>query len=111
MATDVRLITTLNPKNLEQVLHDEIKAERDNYLPEGEKVQTYRDYVDGKMNLTLTDEQKEILTGLLGEKFCFNLALITVGQARDRLKFRGWTCEDERVQDFLSKLYTKQEIE
>lgn len=108
---DVRLITTTNPKNLEQVLHDEIATDRNSYLPEDEKVKTYREYVGGKMNLVLTQEQQDILTGLLGEKFCFNLSLVTVGSARDRLKFLRWACEDATVNEWLEQFYTTSELE
>lgn len=86
--------------------HAEMTKDRLSYLPEGESVQQYRDYCEGKHALQLTEDQKTILEGLTGNKFSDNLAAMICAQARDRLRFLRWDCKNAAVKDRLANLFT-----
>jgi hypothetical protein len=91
-------------------IHEEMKKDRLSYLPEGESVQQYRDYCEGKHALQLTEDQKIILEGLTGNKFSDNLAAMICAQARDRLRFLRWDCKHAGVKERLASLYTRSGI-
>jgi hypothetical protein len=93
-----------------QLIHQAIARDRANYLPDGEKVSLYRDYVDGKHLLQLTEHMQAVLEGLLGHKFCENLAKKVVAEGRDRLRFEGWACENAAVKKWLDDLFSTARI-
>jgi hypothetical protein len=85
---------------LDRALHD----------PDPARVRVYRDYVAGRHRILLTDQQKEILRNLLSNRFCDNVMHPIVAEARNRLSFRRWTCDDDDVRDALSELYIKAKV-
>src|SRR5688572_7777419 len=92
------------------VIHLHIKTDRECYLPAGENVQLYRDYCEGNHKVGITEEMAEILEGLTANKKCENVCHKIVAEARDRLTFLGWTCENTAVQERLADLYTAERI-
>lgn len=86
-------------------LHKRIKEDRDSYISSPEKVALYRRYADGEHDLVLTEKQKAILQGILGNLFSDNVCHQIIAESEGRLEFMRWECEDEVVSEFLGNLY------
>ncbi len=102
--------TTMLPGEFDQTIHLQIKRDRELQTDPLESVCDYRKYTKGEHGLVLTDGQRKILQGLLGKKFCENLARKVIAEARDRLKFMAWECEDTTLKKWLDDRYTKLKI-
>lgn len=92
-------------------IHDEIDEDRAGYHDEPELVKTFRDYAKGRHKLTLTDEQKEIVRGILQNRFSDNACHQVLAEASDRIIFLGWQSQDKAGQQWLTDLYTTSNIE
>jgi hypothetical protein len=90
-----------------QELHEQIKRSRDKYHERPTLVKRFREYAKGKQAITLTDKQKEILAGLLENDFSDNVLYQVLAEARDRLRFIGFTSKNAGVQQELSNAYAK----
>jgi hypothetical protein len=51
-----------------QTLHQQIRRDRAGYRLNPDIIQTFRNYARGEQKLVLTEKQKEILQGLLGQQ-------------------------------------------
>lgn len=90
----------------DQSIHYQIKVDRNSYRDDPFEVRVFRDYARGKHAIVLTPKQKLILRNLLGNRFCYNVSHQIIAEARDRLTFQRWSCQNKQVekwaQDFFS---------
>jgi hypothetical protein len=92
-------------------IHDRIQKDRDKHKKSWQFVKKFRAYVEGDQDVKLTDRQKAILEGVILNDYCDNVCLQVVCEARDRVVFEGWTCENTAVQEFLKNLFATANLE
>jgi hypothetical protein len=91
-------------------LHEQIDRERGTTQPNAADLETYRLYAAGEHTSTLTPRQKAILGGASRQPYSDNVADMVIAAWSNRLKLRGFHCEDEGVQTFLDEFYTHNQL-
>lgn len=89
-------------------IHQLIQLERETYIRKPRSIRKYRNYAAGEHKLVLSLKQKQMLRHILNnndEEFSDNVCGQIIFEARGRLKFTGWDCEDETVKDWLRDNY------
>lgn len=92
-------------------IHTRIEEDRSNYHHAPEVVQDFRNYAKGRHELTLTNEQKEIVEGILKHEFADNVCHPVISEAADRIILLGFESEDAKVDEFLTDLFTTARLE
>ena len=98
---------------LDRSIHTQIKKDRDAQPVSSADRLLYRRYIRGESDVTLTEEQKAVLSGLKlddNRKYSNNIGFQIVKEARDRLRFESWECEEESVKQWLDDLYDLENI-
>lgn len=75
---------------------DPIAQERAEALPDAHHIQTYRAYSRGEHLVCLTDEQREVLAGILHHRFADNVFDQVLKINADRLKVAGFRVDPPR---------------
>lgn len=93
-------------------IHGIIKAERDGCPLDFKKVYKYKRYARGEQELKLTDEQKEMLQGILDNEFADNVCNMIVSDAADRVELMRYECPDNAtVQEYLQDWFNEEGFE
>src|SRR5689334_6172515 len=91
-------------------IHDIIKRDREKHRKYWEKIPKYRQYANGEVANPLTDKQKEILKGILGDTFSDNVCHQVIAEAQARIELMSWECEDSKVKSFLDDLFSTSRV-
>lgn len=95
--------------NREPTIHELIRLERLTYKPRPLAIAKYRAYAEGDHALVLSDKQKRMLKHILSrdgqDEFSDNVCGQIIFEARGRLKFSGWDCENKDVSQWLRDRY------
>jgi len=84
-------------------LHRQIEIDREEFFRHAGNLVDYRAYAKGEQEVTLTDEQKEMLEGLVNHRFCDNVIHQIISEDSDRLDLKRFDCPDDRVRRFLNE--------
>lgn len=91
--------------------HAQIEIDRDFFLKrtmDAAKLKKFRDYANGKHDVIMSDGQKEILKGILGNEFADNVCHQIIAEDADRMELTGYEVSDDAVSEFLStEVFTK----
>lgn len=88
-------------KNPQIQIHQFIEAQRYSYTKNPRKIKQFRNYVQGEQKIVLTPKQKKMLGEIFGQDFCDNVCQQIIFEARGRLRFTGWDCQNEAVKKQL----------
>lgn len=92
--------------SVEAETHALLEQERKDAKPNAPQVQVFRDYVAGKQPLTLTEEQKAIVKGVLRQTFCDNVCRRIVSTVAARVRVDRFDCSEEPVSRYVSQTFT-----
>jgi hypothetical protein len=88
-------------------LHDQIKRERDEALPEASLVQVFRNYAKGRQRGTLSAAQRAMLKMVLGQRFADNVCLEILRALAGRVTLTRWQVDNAQAQAYLDELWVK----
>ena len=83
--------------------HNQIEIDRTTFFRSPRQIKLFREYAAGNQPMTLTDEQRDILDGLLANSFSDNVCHQVVAEAAARLDLLRFDCEDNAVKEFLDQ--------
>lgn len=93
-------------------IHGIIKAERDGCPLDFRKIGRYKAYSRGEQPIKLSDEQKQMLDGLLENDFADNVCDMIISDASDRIEMQRYECPDNaQVQEYLQDWFNEEGFE
>ena len=95
-------------------IHLRILEDRDRHMVEENFVWAdilrFRRYANGKHRIILTERQREVLRNLDLANFCDNVCGQIVNEATGRIRFKGFTCKNQAVKDWLDTFFAVRTI-
>jgi hypothetical protein len=91
-------------------LHDRINRERKDADPHASDLVTYRRYVSGEQDGTLSADQKNMLGSASKHACSDNMADTVIAAWSSRLVLQGFDVDNQAAADFLDGFYTRNQI-
>src|SRR5687767_5669971 len=85
------------PNRSARKVQEQIELDRRSAFPKAAEVKKYRKYLNGEVESKLTDGQKQLLEGILGEDFDDNACNQIVSEYADRVILKRFEVENEDV--------------